>query len=272
MMRLSLCIILALFSSHSLAESSSKNNRGLSIGAGPSLVRFDSNLKITNKSSGSHLYIDTEGTLGLPKQDSAPLIFGSYRFANRHGIAASYFDIRRENILLDQELDLGDYTAYGDIRLQDTSDFYSLNYSYSLFEDERSFVLASFGIFGLDLGLGLEATGGIIDGDTVINQQSLNTNISVFAPLPLIGLDFWYAYTPKWGVGTKVSFISGSYNDLSATLLDTVVRARYTFSKHFDVLMGIKYFNAEVEVNNNRYLNELSYGLDGFFFGLNYRL
>lgn len=194
-----LAAILILITRPAVAGNERKPGLGLSVGAGPAVIQFDSNFKVTNRDNDQHLFVDTEGTFGLPSVAHSPLITGSYRFTRAHGLTFSYFDIRRKNRILNAELDLGDYTAYGDIEIRDTSSFYSLGYSYALYEDERSFVLASVGLFGLDLGLALEAKGGIRSPMEVLEESSYNESIGFFAPLPLFGLDFWWSYTERWG-------------------------------------------------------------------------
>jgi hypothetical protein len=70
----------------------------------------------------------------------------------------------------------------------------------------------------LDLRLLFEASGQItIDNTTRSNAIVAEAN--VFAPLPLIGLNFGYSYTPKWRLSTRISLVVGSYDDISATVL-----------------------------------------------------
>ncbi len=248
-------------------------DRGFSIGGGPSITRYDSNFKITSKETGRHIFVDTEGSLSLPSTAGSPILLGSYRFSRKHGIAFGYYDTRRQNTLLDTELELGGgYVVSGDTRISDESNFYNFNYSYALFQDERAFILFSAGLFGLDLGLKLEASGEIRNGDELIDQSTINRKLAVFAPLPLFGLDFWYAYTEQWGIGTRVSVVAGAFDGVHAGVFDTVIRARYRLSEHFDLLTGLRFFSADVNMDDQDYEYEVSYRTDGVFFGLNYRL
>lgn len=246
--------------------------RGLSVGGGPVAVMFDSNFKITDMSKGKSVFVDTEGTFGLPETYNSAMLLLSYRFSSKHGMAFSYFDVRRERVILDGEADIGDYTAYGDITIKDASNFYTLNYSYTIFEDDRSFVSATMGLFGLDLGLSLEASGGIRSDDEELSQVSVEDSLGFFAPLPLFGLDFWWSYSDRWGIGTKVALVAGSYDDVSAGVVDTTIRARYKLSTHFDLFFGLKYFFADVKVSEDEYKNDIAYGMNGVFMGINYRL
>ncbi|SMF00044.1 hypothetical protein SAMN02745866_00009 [Alteromonadaceae bacterium Bs31] len=116
--------------------------------------------------------------------------------------------------------------------------------------------------------LSLDASGGIRSGEDIIDDSIINKNVGVFAPLPLFGLDFWHAYTERWGIGTKISIVEGAYNGIDAGVFDTTVRARYKLSKHFYVLMGIKYFSADVGIAKVDYDYEVAYRTDAVFAAL----
>jgi hypothetical protein len=63
--------------------------------------------------------------------------------------------------------------------------------------------------------------------------------------------------------------VGGSAGDVrNAFVLDTNIRAQYMFNKNWGVMMGIKYFNAEFDINKSAVKTEVSYGYDGAFLGL----
>ena len=105
-----------------------------------------------------------------------------------------------------------------------------------------------------------------IDGQT--NPGMIEEDASVFAPLPLIGFDFWFAFTPKWSLSTKIGLVGGSYQDLSAGVLQTIVNAKYQFTRHLGALVGLTYFDADVKIDDSEERIDISYGYDGAFFGL----
>jgi hypothetical protein len=92
----------------------------------------------------------------------------------------------------------------------------------------------------------------------------------VFAPLPLIGLDFLYNFTPRWGMNTKVAFVRGSYEDVSAGVLQTSVHALYSFTDHVGLVFGLAYFDADVEIEDDVEKIDISYGYDGGFVGMHF--
>lgn len=238
------------------------------IGLGASYVRFDTNFKFTEKSTNYSIFIDAEGTLGLPEADTVGIIFGYYRFARRHGLGFSSFRIRREHTLLAEEFVFQDLTFTGEAKLSDKSSFYFLSYNYTFFEDDRSRVYGSFGVYGLDLDYRFEAMGDITLGDEPVTSGSIMEDATIFAPLPMFGLDMWFAFTDRWSLGTKISLVAGSYQDISAAVLDTTIRTRVQFTSHVGLIMGITYFTSSIDIDDEEIKTEVSYGFSGAFLGL----
>ena len=237
------------------------------LGVGYAVVRFDTNAKFTNKQTGNSIFVDSEGTLGLPEADTFPIIYGAYRFSSKHSLGFSYFKVKRESTLLDFDETLGDVTILGQAVLKDNTRFYNLFYGYSFFEDERSYVHGLIGINGLDLKYVFEAEGTITYKGTTVTS-SLREDVGVFAPLPLFGLDFWYAFTPKWGIATKVALVAGQYQDVKAWVVNSTINARYRFNDHVGGTIGIAYFDADVTIEDSEERTDINYGYDGLFLGL----
>lgn len=256
-----------------------KPARPVTLGVGIGLVRFDTNFKFTEKSTGRSVFVDGEGTLGLNETDTFPVIYGVYRFTKRHGILFAGFQIKRESTLFqfdeNRDLDLGDITvnagAQARITLTDDTAFYYLAYNYTLFEDERNSLFASFGIYALDLSYGLNAEGEItVEGDPVV-RSSYEVQAGVFAPLPIFGIDAWSYFTKRWALGTRISIVGGSYQDVSALIVDTSVRAKYQFNRWFGLTFGITYFMGNVDIDEPDLKTEVDYGYDGVALGLDFR-
>ena len=246
----------------------SLKGRRFAIGLGASYVQFDTNFKFTEKATGYSIYVDAEGTLGLPEADTVGIIFGYYRFARRHGLGFSSFRIRRDNSLFAENFKFQDLTFTGEATLSDKSSFYFLSYNYTFFEDDRSRVFGSFGLYGLDLDYRFEASGDITLGNEPVNSGSIMEEATIFAPLPMFGLDMWFGFTERWSLGTKISLVAGSYQDISAAVLDTTIRTRVQFTPHVGMILGITYFNAHVDIDDEEIKTEVSYGFSGAFLGM----
>ena len=236
-------------------------------GVGYALARFDTSVKFTDKSSGQSVFVDEEGTLGLPDSDAVPVFYGMYRISKGNAIGLSYFQVKRKSSIIDFDKTLEDVTIVGQAEFSDDTSFYNISYLNTFYEDDRSRVLGKFGINVLDIRYSLDAQGTITYRDNTVTS-SLHEEIDIVAPLPLFGLDFWYSFTPKWGISTQVTFIGGTYDDVTAGVFTTEVNARYRLSKTFGAVMGISYFNANVTIEDSDDRSDVKYGYSGAFLGL----
>lgn len=268
---LSCALLLVLPGSAFAGDKDKKATSRFALGAGPSLVRFDTKLKFTDKTTGDSFFLDPEGNLNLPALDSVTTLFFLYRIADKHFIGFSHFGVHRESVLFDRDFVSGDLTLSGKATLLDKTKFYTLTYGYSLFRDDRSRILLTAGINGMDLDYLFEAEGQITLGDQTWSG-SLSEEATVFAPLPLIGLDFWYAFTPDWSLSTKVAFAAGNYQDVTAFIGETSVIAHYRINHWLGALMGITYFDANAKIEDDVDITEVSYGFSGLTLGFHVTL
>lgn len=252
------------------AEYDKSKLRKFAIGVGAAVVRFNSNFKSTNKETGQSIFVDAEGTLGLPEVAHVNTLYGAFLIAENHSVNFSYFGIQRETSLFALDLNFDDVIlVQGNAKLKDETDFYQLAYGYRLFKDERSSIKAIFGLYGLDLKLAFEAEGNLtING---VNQSgTYSEEVSVFAPLPVLGLDFSFSFTPRWHMNTSVAFVGGSYQDISASILTTSINARYDFTKYLGGVVGIAYFDAKVDIDEETTFQEVAYSYSGVYGGLHF--
>lgn len=241
------------------------------LGIGAAIVKFDTKLKFTDKtrSTFDSIFIDPEGTLDLPETSSVATFYGVWNINPRHSVGLSYFSVNRESSLINIDETFEDVRIQGDVKITDATNFYRLNYGYTLFNDYRSKIKLHAGIYGLDLKYVLEARGEITQGG-VTTSGSIQEEAKVFAPLPLIGLDMWYSFTPRWGINTKVAFVAGSYEDVSAGVLQTSVNAQYRFTDHVGLVFGLAYFDADVVIEDAVEKIDVAYGYDGGFIGMHF--
>jgi hypothetical protein len=241
------------------------------LGIGAAIVKFDTKLKFTDKTrtTFNSIFIDPEGTLGLPETSSVTTFYGTWNINPRHSVGLSYFSVNRESSLLNIDETFEDVRVVGNAKITDATNFYRLNYGYTLFNDDRSKIKLAAGIYGLDLKYVFEAEGQITQ-DGVTTSGSIKEEAKVFAPLPLVGLDMWFSFTPRWGMNTRVVFVAGSYEDVSAGVLQTSVNVLYRFSDHVGLVFGLAYFDADVEIEDAVEKIDISYGYDGGFIGMHF--
>ena len=107
-------------------------------------------------------------------------------------------------------------------------------------------MFASFGVYGLDIEYNLTAEGSINYRSDPVSSGEFERNMKKFAPLPLVGLDAWFALTSKWAIGAKVEVVGGDVNNVDAFVLSSKIRARYSFGDRFALHLGVNYLDADV--------------------------
>jgi hypothetical protein len=263
-----------VFSQESVPEPESKSFRGnefdqkFTLGLAAGYFIFDTNFNIVDKDTGRNLFIDAEGTLGLPQTQLTPMIYGVYRPSRRHGFGFSYFGIRRETTLLAIDENLGDFNITGDVVLSDRTRFLTLSYNLTVFEDDRAIVLASFGLNAIDLRYQFVAEGDITQGGQPVRGGRYEEVFNQLAPLPMVGIDAWFAVTPKWAIGSKLSLVAGKYEDISGAAFEALVRTRYSFNRRIGAVFGVNYFDAALNIDKQEVRNEVRYGFNGVFGGI----
>lgn len=246
-------------------------NSKFALGVGSAIVRFDTNIKFTDKQTGRKIYLDLEGNLDLPEVSGVTTIYGFYQFKPKHMFGFSFFNINRESEVFNIDKTFEDVSIVGITSITDTTNFYRLDYGYNLFNDGHSKIDLMAGIYGLDLKYVFRAEGELtVDG--VTTSSSIEEESKIFAPLPLIGLNFRFRITDSWSFTTKLAFITGSYEDLSAIVNQTSINALYTFNQHIGVVMGLTYFDADVVIEDDLEKQDISYGYDGAYIGMHFLL
>lgn len=248
------------------------NDARFLLGIGAGIVRFDVNAKLIDKQDGSSRFVDLEGNLGLDRESDVTTFYGSYRFSPKHSFHFAYFDIDRSSTFPEFTGNYEDLIVVrASVEVKDETRFYNFSYGYRLFVDEKSKITLVAGLTGLDLRFSAEATGEItVDGN--IRSEAVLAEANVLAPLPLLGLNFVTAYTQEWSLATRVSLMAGSYQDVSASILQVNINSLYQFNQHVGLLLGLTYFSADVDINESLELLEVSYNYEGFFIGMHFSL
>ena len=71
-------------------------------------------------------------------------------------------------------------------------------------------------------------------------------------------------------MATRVGFVAGSHDDLSAVVAQAGINAQYKFSRHIGGVIGLTSFAADVVIEDNIEKQEISYAYDGLFVGMHF--
>ena len=239
------------------------------LGIGGGLFRFNSSYRLS-VDDRLPIFIDGEGTLGLEDTTFVPIIYGQWHFAERHAIGFHYFRIDREGSALAVDRQFDALRIKGVLRAQDKSSFYYLNYSYAFQSSEHLLLKGLFGIYTVDLDFQFEGIGEISINDVPVETGKFTSGAVELAPLPMLGLEFWAKASKNWTLGTRFTVVGGEVNDVQAFVVEADVVARYRLAKHVGLVLGVSYFNGDLEITDTDEQKQVTYGYDGVYVGLDF--
>jgi len=199
--------------------------------------------------------LDLEDELDVDEQSSSARIDAQYAFSRAHRLDLSYYDIRRDGTttLLDDS-QVGDiiFPAGAAVSTELDTTIYKIAYRYCFVTDPKTTISASFGIHWMAIDFEMETA-----------SSTLEESFSVDAPLPVLGLHWEYAFSPKWrlAVGTEVlRFDLGEYRGF---VHDTRLTIEHDMFEHIGWGIGTNVFTLDGHIEDGDKELELEYGYQG---------
>jgi hypothetical protein len=217
------------------------------------LPEFDSNTRVDNRliERGTDLHL--EDRLGLNKTQT--LLWGSvtWRMAQNHRLQVGIFDFNRHgDRTINEELHIGDkvYPIGAEINTDLKFRVIPINYLYSFTQDSQ-FEFAGY------VGLQWSQINFNVAGSITTNPADFNKSAKADAdgPLPVVGVDGHYYFTPQWSVGGNLgAFIfkiksPGMY--YQGTVTTATIDGGYWFSNYVGVGLAVNYFKFDVDVTKD---------------------
>ena len=204
-------------------------------------------------SQGLGVSVDVESLLGLDTTDTTFRIKGGYRLGKkrRHKLELEWFRFHREGqntiseaIPVPPEIGLpGDEIGPGVIESVFEFDIYKLKYEYSFILDERADLNIGVGLFVMPIAFGISATAGGV-GAAAYEE-------SITAPLPVLGLGFDFAITPKWFIRQQLEFFYLEFDSFSGGIKSLNLALEYYPSQHVGFGLGFDALDVDVEATKD---------------------
>lgn len=251
-MRLLPCILalsaLAALSSGCLARGKDAQGDGyvwppLSISAGGQLFAgVDTKMRVDSDVLGIGTEIDLEDDFDVDDQIFAGRIDASWRFAKRHALELSLFDLRRSGTrTIDREIQIGDEVFPVNTSVESEFETFvgKLAYRWSFWRRERWNAGLSLGTYVLDMRTEWEA------GNLAIEQE-----FDATAPLPVIGAFYSFAFTPRLYLTASSEFFALEFEEYEGFLNDTRLTLEHRTFEHLAFGLGIDYFGIDASVES----------------------
>ena len=218
-----------------------------SFNVGGFLTALSSDFRIGSQALGAGVDVNVEDALGL---NSSMFVFRAdaiYRFTDnrRHRLDLSYIDLRRSSTkTLQSDIQIKDQTFPIGTTVDSLFDLKIIRgaYSYSIFQDDR-----------FDLGLSVGAYVMPIKIRVSSSQSGTAEEESITAPLPVVGLRFDFAITPKFFLKQSFDFFYFQYQNFQGSLYDAKVGLEYNIWKHVGVGVAYEYLRMEFKAEGQDY-------------------
>jgi len=199
-----------------------------------------------------------EDDLGLDRDLSLARVEGYYRLGRKHRLQFGYFTFKRDaQRVINKPITIGDheFILNGQVDSKVKNTITEIGYMYSLRQTDRFEVSGTFGIHWLDM----ESR---FIGETAFGV--FETSVADAAgPLPLIGIDIDYAFTPRWIVSFRGMLFSLEIDTYDGSLTDLRGSLEYYFMNNLGVGFGINRFDMDLSYSDKGRTGELSWGYDG---------
>lgn len=226
---------------------------------------FNTELRVAAEDVGPGDEVDLEDDLDLKSDDTSIYLSGGWRFRPKHRIFVSYFDSTREGeATATDEIQIGDevYPAGASLRTELSLRVMPINYNYSLKKTERSELAVTGGLHWNAVKLRVEgsASAGAQDVDAEVEAK-------VNAPMPLLGMDYQYAFTPRWHGGARGEVFwfdfAGSTIDVGGTIVNVRLSTDYWITRNMGLGAAVNYFQIDLEAESDSWDGDLKYGYFG---------
>jgi hypothetical protein len=248
---LAIVFIAVFFSSPVHAESSDPVDqpwKRFSFNLGGYIADINSSVYLGSGTLGLGASVDVEDALGLDSSMSVLKAGISYRFGSsrRHMLGLQYYDFRRNSTkTLETEIKWEDktYTAGTTVESYLNIGVIKAGYGYAFFQDDRISLAASIGLFICPIEGGISAAG-------VGTAEE-----SITAPLPVVGMNFDFAITPKLFLKQSLEVFYLEIGDFKGSINSFTIACEYNFWKNVGFGIGYDMFDLKLEANGSDYPN-----------------
>lgn len=207
--------------------------------------------------SGLGIGVDLESFFDLEEQLAGVWqVAVSGRFRQRHRIGFEYYAFNRsaQSVLTrdwqgeDLEVSAG---ARADTKLN--LRIAEVSYAYAFMQQEKQELSGSLGLYGMGLDFAVNLTGDITVSGEPDDSREGRVSGKLGLPLPVFGLQYAYAFSPRWLVEVGFKYFALRTNVVSGSLVKFNADTRYYFWDHFEVGAGLTLFDLAASMKSGSF-------------------
>lgn len=252
--RTSAIALLATCSLTSTAVAQSIDGDRFSLSLGVFVTDRDTEARL-DSSAGDGTDTDFESDLGLDSSDTVLRVDGYFRFAERHRVDFSVFDLSRNNSKqIDRDIQWGDtlYTIDTVIRADFDLSIYKAAYTYSFLNSDKGYLGATAGLY-------------VADVKTRLAEQNLGqTEVGeLTAPLPVVGLRGERRLSDRWTFRASGEFFFVEYDNVDGSLVDLYAGLDFRVLDNLEIGFGYNSVDLDVDVQRNQFTGGMDWSYAG---------
>lgn len=184
--------------------------------------------------------INAEDDLGLDDFQLLPQVEFTLLPGKHHLVRLSAFAMHRsadKRIEMPISFDNEDYLVNERVDSMLNMTLFGLTYGYRFVVHQRAEISATIGIQIAD-----------VEANAVVRNRVVRESESGVAPLPLIGVEGRFDFTPRWAVEARAQYLTVNVSDVDGSILDA--RLALTWRLNPYLLMGLGYRTFQIDVDS----------------------
>jgi len=225
--------------------------------------------KIGANGSSEDDLIDFSNTFDFNEENEFTLFLSFYwRFARMWSVSAEYFGVKDTNsVTLEEDIVWDDvvYNTGADVNTGFGVRMYRILIGRTITKGVKHEFGAGLGVHALDIDSFIE---GIVITDK-LESNFERRSVSAVAPLPNIGVWYFYAPNAKWMFTARVDWFGITVGDYSGNLWNLGPSANYQFHKNIGVGLNYGYFDVDLIVDKTDWDGRVIFVYHGPVFTVN---
>lgn len=224
---------------------------------------LETNLRFETLAGLLGININLEEHMGLAKYKLMPVFTGKIHIKNRHSIFGMYYGLpRSSSFLVDESFEFNGEV----ISINTQIDTYfnlnvgSIGYMYDVIRDEKAHLGLFLNFYYLSLKTGISS-----------DQQLLNEDIWLKAPLPNIGAQTSYRIGKRFGFSGLISLFFLTFDDVSGSMHTLGAQMDYYVSPWLNLGLGYYWFDLNIEAEDTQFTGILDYTYQGPYLQLGFK-
>ena len=220
------------------------------------LPAVNTKLRVDSATLGRGTSIDLEDDLGLDEDQNTGQFNAYVRLAKRHRLGLGYFRLNRSaSGVIDKTIQYGDLTFDIDTEVSASlnNDIIFFNYMYSIYQKQDSELALALGLHYMNTESSLSTSGGAISGNTKAD-----------APLPVIGVDYKLAATPKLHLGVLAQWFQVESGDFEGSIRNIKTTAEYFVQNNVAIGVGYNDFDVKLDASATNFRGAFEWRYKGF--------